>query len=157
MSRMEKVYNKVVSVNTESKEIYILDYVFDDGDGFKGATGAVLTPYTQSMIDDRRDVDEVMATLEDIVSVEQLRECSLRELAEEELANIPEDEFLYMDSCRNKISDKDNEKLIELLGMDIVNYECVGGGRCFSVDTFDNENMVIFDEDLVQEIIKYES
>jgi len=155
--RDEKTYNKVVAINKNTKEIYLLDYLFYNTDDFKGATGSVLQPYTQSEIDDRRDVDEVMDCLMDIVEVEQLQEQSLRELAKNELDAIDEDEFFGMDTgCNYRISDEDEKTIKKILGDDIVNYDCVGGGRCFNVNMFDDD-FVILDDELVKEIYKYET
>lgn len=72
----ENIYT-VIGVNVESKEVIMLDSLFDHDDGFKGATGSVFAPVTAEQVKEYSTVDYVIERLDGcgvLTSDEDVRE-----------------------------------------------------------------------------------
>jgi len=79
-----------------------------------------------------------------------------KELAETEI-NYCDGAFPFHDNgSAHDVTVKDTEILEIAFVMKIVDYECIGGGRCFDKALFDDKDFVSLDDDAVAEIKKYE-
>lgn len=129
--------HKVVEVNNETGEILMLDYLFDDGDGFKGAVGTSFQAITQDEIDQRLDPDYIQERYKEIwqqVVEAGNTELGLREWCDE-LEPTEETEFdlSYMNHWPELRKYGFSEE-------DYPIFECIGGGRCFGKDFKGNKN-----------------
>jgi hypothetical protein len=64
-TRKQVNYGEVVGV-TPDGEVYILDYVFDHGNGHVGAVGSILRPVTQNEYDEATGIDGLVERFEDV-------------------------------------------------------------------------------------------
>ena len=194
MKRHEDEFYKVIGYNKETREVIMLDYIFEHEDGFKGATGSsfeMITPeqleyyQTPEYVGEYLESAGVLKDYDDEVETEIVRElCDeyiLRENfdSDEEYENNVEtfmDENLpnHIDNKNDEIIDswivgcdgeyvsqdpsyigniteEDTEKLSKAFDIEIETYSCIGGGRMFDENTF-NENFVSFDDDAVAKI-----
>lgn len=146
MSKQQTKYRKVVGRN--GGEIYILDYTFKHDDGFQGATGTVVVGLTQEQVDYMHSDEGLLERWYDSFNPNG-------EKTEEE----------FLDEINNEISwsnfepfeqHHDDEELLELQyskDNNFVAFEVIGCGRCFDTNqTFEE----VFNEELLQEILKYE-
>lgn len=134
--RKETKYNKIVNFDEETREITLLDGVFQYEDGFKGATGTTFEPITEEQIQERLeglegdDIELLCYYAENFgeVTVEMIRGVdSSREALIE----------LFFDQSYCYLGDYLRESLnLE----DIVLFNCIGGGRCFDKDYQGNVN-----------------
>lgn len=144
-------YNMVVGV--KDGEIYLLNGIFDHGNGFKGATGSILRPVTADEVEERRDLEyvkDVYGYLWQEAVADGSTEISLNEYIE--------DIIFYCDGHFPGHDDSDIEHLdddfISTYFPDAETFECVGGGRCFSTNMkFD----VLVSQDLLDIIELYEN
>lgn len=134
--RKQTNYYKIVNFYEESKEITILDYVFEDG--YKGAVGSVFVPVSEDEIQDTISEyeDEPMELLKymadngfEITSglIDSL------DTSREGLLN------LFFDRSYSDKWDYLREEL-KLSEDEAVIFNCIGGGRCFNKDFEGNVN-----------------
>lgn len=64
-NRKQIDYWQVVNVDKDNNEIIMLDYLFDDGKGFKGATGTRFEPVSKSEYEERMEDDAIIESLMD--------------------------------------------------------------------------------------------
>lgn len=137
------IINKPVAINRQTNEVYILNSLFKHSDDFKGATGSVLSPITQDYVDDRKDMNELMDTY---------YYCWKESDSRESLRNFCLDIIADCDGLFPGHDRSDCHLAESLLGefTDAIDFECIGGGRCFSVEMFDNPEIEILDHELVK-------
>lgn len=68
--RFQQDYFEVVNVDKESNEIIMLDYVFNHGDNFKGATGTRFEPVTKREYKEQMSKDNVIDRIIDAGIIE---------------------------------------------------------------------------------------
>lgn len=141
--------NKPVAINRETNEVYILNSLFKHRDDFKGATGSVLSPITQDYVDSRNDMEEIMDNYYD---------CWKQSNSRESLRDFCEDILIDCDGLFPGHDTSDCHYAESLLSefTDAIAFECIGGGRCFSVEMFNDEDIEILDHELVKQIKRYE-
>lgn len=144
--------NKIVGFKLGSGEVYILNDVFKYNDGFKGACGAILEPVTQSYIDENNDIEFIMNEVEFLWKESSSRD-SLREYSEQMLNEI-DGLFLYHDTSYINTEGLD-DLLCKFEGA--VTWNCIGGGRCFDLELFNNPDFIVINQDLVDLIKQYET
>lgn len=147
--RQETKYNKVVNIS-EDGEISVLDYTFDHGDGFKGATGSRFYPVSKTEYKRLTTLKAVAEKLEECVSIEDISdEFKFSETGREYKnpyliwAKVIKaageiEEFMFDTSYSNIWN-----YLREVTGLsekEAYIFECVGGGRMFSADFQGNVN-----------------
>ena len=162
--RQKDDYNKLVG--SIDNEYYFVDYIFNDADGFKGATGTIVMPVSKEYYD--------LATSE-----EGILDRYMTAMGEDEWLNtlgLDRDDFEDEDEMIKAIEDGiyDLYRVGELNPFEEVNYkleeqmrklpefsdsdeypifETIGGGRIFGKDTkFDK----IYDQELYNKIRKIE-
>lgn len=133
----------------------MLDYVFNHGDGFKGATGTRFEPVTKAEYKDRLSKDSVIDSIIDcgLVTENKQRPDITRKMAEvyykEMKANGELEDFMFDTSYR------EHWDKLRSHGFPVSKYpifNCTGGGRCFEADFSGNVN-----PELSELIRKYES
>jgi hypothetical protein len=130
MARNQKTYNKLVA--RKGSEFYILEYIFNDDEEFKGAVGSVHVPISREEYDYRTSIEGVAERYEDV----------WRDM----VANDKETRGLD-DFAKDIINSDGAEAVFELSSPEIRDqiqskighteypaFECVGGGRCFNYD-----------------------
>lgn len=144
--RQQTDYNKVVNI-AEDGEITVLDYTFDHGDGFKGATGSKFYPVSQDYYEEQTTLKAIEERLSDSVREDEIpnqyamktgAKRPYKKWAEAILDAGEEGEFAF-DTSYSHLWDY----LREVCGHDESSayiYECVGGGRCFDKDFNGNVN-----------------
>lgn len=144
------VYNKLVGRIGDS--FYFCDYIFRHEDGFKGATGTVLEPVSNSEYEDRMDSSN-SDTLEYFKEVWQQAvqndstEANLEDWVEDVL-NIDGEEAIW-DLSGYAFHDQIREAEPEYTKDDYPLFSCSGGGRCFDANMkFDK----IYDKELWKKI-----
>ena len=160
--RKEKKYNKAVGIC--GGEVYILEYIFEDG-SFKGAVGYSMRPVYQEYIDQMCDPKTVAEYCSDLWR-EQVAsgatELGLAEYCEQVVRDSgfdgrlhPLDDPSYRGEFEQVLEtcDPETRKAIKKLGGDCVAWECGAGGRCFSKGL---EWEQVFDPKLLAEIEKAE-
>lgn len=145
-------YWEVVNIDKESNEITMLDYLFDHGDGFKGATGSKFEPISKERYNEILDMDEDEIAEHLIDSGFELPDHHKKggyiEWAEQ-FTN--EDKLsLFIDSSYHEHYDKIREHGYTEDEYPVFN--CVGGGRCF-----DNKFKGNVNPELSKLIRKYET
>lgn len=156
MAKNQKNYNTPVGI--KDGNLYLVNYTFEDemhGEPFKGVTGAVLAPLSQEYIDEKNDPEEIKEYYREFW-VESVRNGDTELGLEEYVSNIHESygdgAFPGHDTSYTSHIDIDSE-LVKTHFPDAVDFECIGGGRCFEKDMdFD----VVLDEFLVSEINRLE-
>lgn len=128
--RTKTEYNEIVAI-AESGEVYMLNYVFDHGDGFRGATGTVFVPFYQDYADERNDFERIKEEYgylwQESVAAGNCED-SLYDFIQGLIETSDGDFFGHDDSSVHLIPDDFKTYYYpECLG-----FECVGGGRCFS-------------------------
>lgn len=124
--RKQTDYN--VPVSDDNNEIKFLNYSFEDGD-FKGLTGSVFVPITKAELKERTSKSNVIEQLRDCFDNKTIKE--LCEMYSQMKANDEITSFMFDLSYQDSVWDKlrglgYNEKKYPI-------FECVGGGRCFSI------------------------
>ena len=147
MSRQQTNYDRVVGRN--GQEIYILDYTFKyDDDGFQGAVGTVVVGLTQVEVDYMYSDEGLLERWYDAFNPDG-------EKTEEEFLEEINDEISWGGFGPFE-QHHDGEELLTLQyskDSNFVAFEVIGCGRCFKEDqTFEE----VFNEELLQEILKYE-
>jgi len=143
-------YNKIVNV-AEDGEITVLSYIFNHGDGFKGATGCKFYPVAREQYEERTEREFVINSLIDsgIELPEQYKRGGFNELYEAMERHNEIDEFMF-DTSYSNLWDYLREAL-NLTEDQAVIFDCVGGGRCFDKNFKGN-----FNPELSEEIRKAE-
>jgi hypothetical protein len=138
--RTETKYNKVVNFDPETNEILVLDYIFDHGDGFKGATGSRFEPVSKSEYDNRvNDEDSI---------IDQIIDCGIPTGYERNGAQGVYDAMVANDGIRDFLFDCSYADLWDYLREELnlseeeaYIFNCSGGGRCFEHDFIGNVNI----------------
>ena len=143
-------YNKVVNFDKETGEIVVLNYIFNDNGGFKGATGSTFEAVSLSEYNERTDEDNVIEYLID--SGLELPKDYLRggfqEMYEAMEASGEIEGFMF-DTSHSELWDE----LREVCGLsegEAYIFNCTGGGRCFDKDFTGNVNVEL--SQLIREI-----
>ena len=133
-------YNKVVNI-ADDGEITLLDYTFDHGDGFKGATGTMFYPVSLAQYEEQTTLEAIEDRLEGAIPIEDIPHAytgtKKRPYKKWAQAIIDADEAgdLAFDQSDSHLWDY----LRETCGHDDETayiYECVGCGRMFN-NTFE--------------------
>ncbi len=144
-------YNKIVNID-EDGEITVLDYVFDDGDGFKGATGTRFQPVSRAEYEERTTLEAIIEYLMDATNElpEQYRRGGFEAWAQAIIDNGEEGNLAFDQSYSNLW-----DYLRKEAGLDEESayiFTCTGGGRCFGAKFKGNKN-----KELSAIIRKYET
>lgn len=143
MSRQAVKYNKIVGI--VGGEIYVLDEIFNYGDGFKGATGYSMRPVFQDEIDNGNDPDTVADYYSDLWR-EQVAsgatELGLTEWCEQLVRECgsgslyPLDDPSFRDDFKQAVAGASDEikQAVAEIGGDCVAWQVCGCGRCFDCD-----------------------
>lgn len=146
MSKQQTNYDKVVGRN--GQEIYILDYTFKHEDGFQGAVGTVVVGLTPEMENYMNSNQWLLERWYDVFSPDGKK--TEQEVIDEIDREIGLGNFEPFETYH------DDEELLELQyskDNNFVAFEVIGCGRCFREDqTFEE----VFNQELLQEILKYE-
>lgn len=133
-----KEYYKSV-VNFENGEITVLDYVFDDGNGWKGATGTIFRPISREQYDEDTTFENIREQLKEMSDLpKEYWDGGYNEWTQAIIDNGETENVLY-DTSYEELWDN----LREELGLDEDSayiFDCCGGGRCFSKDYQGNIN-----------------
>ena len=137
---------KVVNIDKETNEIQMLDYLFDHGDGFKGATGTRFEPISKAEYKQRTSKKEV---IQRIINCYDETSYNKAKKLYKEMKQVGEIESFVFDLSYANLWYKlreygYNEK-------DYPVFECIGGGRMFDENFQGNVN-----PELSKEIQKYE-
>ena len=134
----QKTFNKIVDI-AEDNQITVLDYVFDHGDGFKGATGSNYYPVTENEIQDRISEYE-----DDDTELLCYYAENFGELTPEMIRNVDSSREslieLFFDNSIDSNLEHEKEIRKYFPEEDFPIIECVGGGRCFDKDFQGNKN-----------------
>lgn len=133
-------YNKVVNYDKETKEITVLDYVFNDSDHFKGAVGTIFEPVSREEYEDRTDEDNVIEYLIDsgMELPKEFKRGGFEQLYNAMYNNGELEDFIF-DTSYSELWDE----LREVLNLSLEEahiFNCVGGGRCFDKSFQGNVN-----------------
>jgi hypothetical protein len=147
-TRIQIDYNKIV--NFENNEITTLDYVFDDGNNFKGAVGSKFRVISIVEYNEITNYENV---------IERIIECGVPEMfirtgAEgcyEHMYKTDEIEDFMFDTSYSNLWDYLRKEL-NLTENEAYIFHCIGGGRCFDKDFQGNVN-----PELSEIIREYES
>lgn len=139
MERQQTDFKKVVNIS-EAGEITVLDYVFDHGDGFKGATGSKFYPVSREEYEERTDLEYITEYLIDsgLELPEDFKRGGFDAWAKA-IKQAGEDGTFMFDQSYSELWDM----LREVSGLnedEAFIFECVGGGRCFDKDFQGNVN-----------------
>lgn len=160
MNKKRITFNKPVAINHETNELYILNDLFNHGNNFKGATGSVLYPLAQDYIDEMNDIEHLKDNY-DWYWQECVKQGSTQESLEEFCQGLLSHVYYNTDGqfFGHDTSDCFHNGVEELLAKfdDAVCFECIGGGRCFDAEMFNNANVEILDNELVELIKQYET
>lgn len=122
-------YNIVIGI-TEENEIYLLNSIFDDGKGFKGATGSVLVPVSQDYIDERNDIDSIIDNY-GYLWTEAVASGTTTDSEEDYMQAVVDSSEGYFlghdESDVHHIKDSFKDEHFP----DAETFECIGGGRIF--------------------------
>lgn len=157
-------HNAIVGVI--DSELLILEYTFYDGETFKGAVGYTMDTMTQDYINERKDLDntgnelwkQAVENESTILGLEDWWKnmCDEAEINDE---YFPLDDPYYRYETNKLYEDlpetdrKKIENILGVKGIDYVDFNCTGSGRCFYAnDKWD----LILRPDLVELINKLE-
>lgn len=148
---MRKQINYDTLIGRQGYDYIFLDYVFNHGDGFKGATGTRMELVSKDEYDNAmEDTDRWEERWRDAVAAKQTEQ-GLEDWVEE-LSTKEKEEWLWDNSYGDELRDQ-----IRALGYTEEEYPiiaCTGGGRCFSVaDTWDE----LYEPELWELIKEYET
>ena len=121
---------EVVNHDTENNEIIMLDYVFNHGNGFKGATGSVFQPINREEYNDMMDEDNFIEYLIDsgVELPEAYKRTGFEGLAAAMIRGGEVEGYLF------DLSYREHWNKLRALGYSEEEYpvfNCIGGGRCF--------------------------
>lgn len=155
--KYQETFNKVIGKES-CGEIVVLDYIFDDGDGFKGAVGSMFDVVSKAQYDYEMDKENVIAriidsgVLEDVTcDTEDYIVNEKAELYYADIVNSGEIEELLYDLSYDAMHDE----IREVYGLSEEDYPmitCVGGGRMFDKGFFDYFEPIEGVEELIQKI-----
>ena len=121
-------FNKLVGRIGDS--YYFCDYIFEDSNGFKGATGTVLEPVSKQQYEDDTSEDRLEERFEDCWA-----EAVKAKQTEQSLANYAKEVFAVNgDESVYDFSGYDSWEQLRDIRFDEDNYPCftcTGCGRCF--------------------------
>ena len=132
--RVQKNHDEVIG--RVGDEIYVLNYTFDNGDGFKGATGSVFRAVPDWEVEEATGDEDFREWAREIwqeaVRVEDTDEGLDRFVAEnwsveDRLETRFDQSYAGMHNAIRSEYDLPDEAVIE----------CIGGGRCFDAETLD--------------------
>ena len=134
-------YNKVVAYNED--EIYLLDYIFEYMDGFKGAVGTIVRPVPEGEYNERLSREGLAETAECIWRADAGStfgtELGLEEWINENLEELREDAIELQDL-----------EVLEAAGLHYFAAEIIGAGRIFHEGW--DEGLTVVDRDLLEVI-----
>ena len=138
--KQETKYNKIVNFDEDTKEIIVLDGIFQYEDGFKGATGSKFEPVSRNEYEDRTDEDNFVEYLIDsgIDLPYNFKRSGFEGLAKAMIANDEVEGFVF-DTSYNELWEYLREEL-NLSEDEAYIFNCIGGGRCFGKDFNGNIN-----------------
>lgn len=143
MKTKEKQINiyKVVNIDEETKEILMLDYLFDNGGGFKGATGTRFEPISEEQYHERISEDYIIDYIIDSGMIGE----KINKDYERDFAYIIYEKMSEQEKKEVSFDFSYQEKWDELrkFGFSEDEYpvfNCIGGGRCFDDKFKGNKN-----------------
>lgn len=135
---MKKTYYKEV-VNFEDGEITVLDYVYDYGDGTKGAVGIIFRPVSRVQYDEDTTFEHIKEVLKESSDLpKDYWDGGYNEWTQTIIDNDETENVLYDTSYESLWNDIREET--GLSGNEAYIFDCQGGGRCFSSDYQGNIN-----------------
>ena len=149
MERIKEEFNKVV--NYDGGEIVVLNYVFNDNDGFKGAVGSVFYPVSMKEYKKRTTKKAVIEYLKDCFTEEEIKSKGGINKLYNLIRNNGEIDQIIFDQSYDKLWESIREEL-NLNKKNAYIFDCVGGGRCFDKHFQGNIN-----SELSEIIREYES
>jgi len=148
--RKQTDYNEIIGMI--DGEYYMLDYIFDDGKDFKGATGSVFSPVSPEEQEDLLDIDNIKDTFADCWR-EAVSGGHTEDSLDDYCQSIIDNDGIdgVIDTSYSNYWDKIRQ--LDKKFTDDWVFNCTGGGRCFSKNMkFDK----VFRQDLIDIINKYE-
>jgi len=133
--RKQTDYWQIVNIDKDNNEITMVDYVFDHGDGFKGATGSKFEAVSKEEFKERTKKDNVMEYLVEA----GLGYAQALDAYKEAKANG----VMGLAELMFDLSYKEHWDKIRQHGYPETKYpifNCIGGGRCFDKDFEGNVN-----------------
>lgn len=152
MQKEETKYNEIIA-RDEDGTIIMLDYVFDHGDGFKGATGTRFELVSKERYEEETSEEYVRDNYgylwQEAVqhgNYKGSEEDYIRELMQDVDTLVYDDSYSFMhDAIREKLGVTEEEYPI---------ITCTGGGRMFDKDS---NYPTVYRPDLLEIIHKYET
>lgn len=154
MPREEIKINKLVG--EKNNEFYFLDYVFDEGNNFKGAKGTILVPISQEEYKERTTTPGLAEWLKEAWKYRFENDqtaLGLEEWAEEVYSIDGDDAVFDLSYSNTDFWQQIREVEPDLTEEDFPLFECIGGGRCFSKNM---EFEKVYNPELIELINKYE-
>jgi hypothetical protein len=143
IKKTETKYNKVVNIDKEGNEIIILDRVFNDNDGFKGAVGNKFEPISKSHYKTIMSKDNMIDRIIDsgiLTAPSKDLEYKFAEVVYKEMkANGELEEWVFDLSYKNELWNELRKYGYPKSKYPIFN--CIGGGRCFDSNFEGNTNV----------------
>lgn len=133
-------YYKIVNIDEETGEITMLDYVFNHGDGFKGATGTRFEPISKEAYNESTSRENIIEYL--IHSGMELPDDHKSHGFEgfaNAIINAGEAGEIMFDLSYNEKWDNLRFEL-GLTKDEAFIFNCIGGGRCFDKNFNGNRN-----------------
>jgi len=134
MQKQRKQIDYYEIIGILDNEIYMLDYIFDHNDSFKGATGTIFSPIYEEDIEQRNNFDDFVDNYDylwfeavQMEITEDSKKNYLRKLYEDMLIN-GDGEFIGHDTSYIRYIP---EKFRKEFFPEAVTFECIGGGRIF--------------------------
>lgn len=132
---------QVVNINKETNEIQMLDYLFDHGDGFKGATGTRFDPISKAAYREAMSKDSIIDRIIDcglVTAPNESLQYKFAEVIYKEMKANGELESFVFDLSYTEHWDKLRKHGYPKSKYPIFN--CTGGGRMFDADFQGNVN-----------------
>jgi len=132
-------YNKVVNFDEDTKEITVLDYIFNNGD-FKGATGSKFEAISREQYEETTEEENVIDYLIDsgIELDDRFKRGGFQSMYNQMYENDELKDCMFDCSyselwnyLREELGLSEDEAFI---------FNCIGGGRCFDSDFEGNVN-----------------
>ena len=148
--RDQTTYREVIG--TDEGTVIVLDYTFNHGDGFKGATGAAVRPVSQDEIDRALTDDEKQEWFEELWRQDAGTTNGTTDSLEDWAQAQDDDE--YLDGRFESYQGIDAEDIAQAVGQEVPErYELIGCGRMFP-QAIDSETFVPLDTDRARELIQ---
>ena len=148
--RDQTTYREVIG--TDEGTVIVLDYTFNHGDGFKGATGAQVRPVTQAEIDRALTDDEKQEWFEELWRQDAGTTNGTTDSLEDWAQAQDDDE--YLDGRFEDYQDIDAEDIAQAVGQEVPErYTLIGVGRMFP-QAIDSDTFVPLDTDRARELIQ---